>query len=820
MVTFTNRAADEMQQRTRQRILEEQLPTEVLTAFNRAFFGTIHSFCMKLLSNYGHYLGLPTPLELISDDDDLWQEFVQQQTQLGGSLSAENRAALFRLAQARDIMELGRRAGSALLRPGGIGACPKVDFSEVYAALEKGSARDNIINSKAELGEWEERFNSDWNFLRWPICSTSAKDFSGRWREAFAPLRKWVTDAALCIAADVQRDYRDFRLERGVVTYGDQIALADELLQHESAARRIREQNFHVILDEAQDTDPAQFSVLLEAARPVDASERWIETKADPPQPGHFCMVGDFQQSIYGDRADLRNYRRVHNTLIESRAAEELKFSVTFRLDQENVDAVNRVFSGILNDTAGQVPFVELRARPNVLRGQVMRVVLEADLLPPNEKLKDYEKAKIEAETLARWIKHTGPARLRADSWSDVAILCPRKAWLRLMASALRKIDVPVAVQSESALKGDSPAYAWLTALCAIMVDPLNGYEIVGVLREIFGISDHDLALFSERDGRRFRLDSRLAAVGVVSSRLRELAETRERIVAMPLFDAIVAIVTETKLRERLASLPPEEYGDVASELDALLASAAGAEASGSTFADFAQKLRSDFESPREARLSAVEGIQLITAQKAKGSEWQAVILPFLGRDIRSPAPRYPSLLKRPDTGELLVALSKEDPSEELKEARRIAEAQEMERLLYVATTRARHSLVLVLDRDLFLDSKGNLSKRAQLKLLRAENGGANGDFFASLPTEALACPLTVIPANAGVNGAARTSTSQLPRLTSTTRKQALSRARDFVHKFNPSAYDEAVVQATDTEIGQTLSAPFVRSRAETPATL
>ncbi|HEX8281261.1 MAG TPA: UvrD-helicase domain-containing protein, partial [Chthoniobacterales bacterium] len=31
VVTFTNRAADEMQQRTRQRILEEQLPTEVLT---------------------------------------------------------------------------------------------------------------------------------------------------------------------------------------------------------------------------------------------------------------------------------------------------------------------------------------------------------------------------------------------------------------------------------------------------------------------------------------------------------------------------------------------------------------------------------------------------------------------------------------------------------------------------------------------------------------------------------------------------------------------------------------------------------------------
>ena len=38
VVTYTNRAADEMQQRTRQRILEAGLPLEVIEAFNRAFF--------------------------------------------------------------------------------------------------------------------------------------------------------------------------------------------------------------------------------------------------------------------------------------------------------------------------------------------------------------------------------------------------------------------------------------------------------------------------------------------------------------------------------------------------------------------------------------------------------------------------------------------------------------------------------------------------------------------------------------------------------------------------------------------------------------
>ena len=66
VVTYTNRAADEMQQRARQQILEDPKLSknpEVVDAFNRAFFGTIHSFCLKLLATHGHHLGLPQNLD-------------------------------------------------------------------------------------------------------------------------------------------------------------------------------------------------------------------------------------------------------------------------------------------------------------------------------------------------------------------------------------------------------------------------------------------------------------------------------------------------------------------------------------------------------------------------------------------------------------------------------------------------------------------------------------------------------------------------------------------------------------------------------------
>jgi ATP-dependent exoDNAse (exonuclease V) beta subunit len=274
-------------------------------------------------------------------------------------------------------------------------------------------------------------------------------------------------------------------------------------------------------------------------------------------------------------------------------------------------------------------------------------------------------------------------------------------------------------------------------------------------------------------------------------------------------------LVRDTQLRERLASLPSEDFDDLPRELDALLARAADAEAQGATLNDFAENLRADFETPRDARLSSENGIQLITGQKAKGSEWQAVILPFLGRDIRSPSPRYPSLIKTPGSGEILVALSKEDPSDDLKKARTLAEQQEMQRLLYVATTRARHTLVLALDRELFLDKKGALSTRAQLTLLGNEKNPAQFDKLKEKPE---ACSLTLAASLEDQSRADDLISAPAP-IDPKNLQRARRRAGEFVHKFNPSAYDPEVT--LDGENGEVATrVALIRSAPDTPATL
>ena len=135
--------------------------------------------------------------------------------------------------------------------------------------------------------------------------------------------------------------------------------------------------------------------------------------------------MGDFQQSIYREPADLVRYRELHDLLVEDRVAEELRFSVTFRLDQAQLDFVNSTFPEILNNCDGQVEFVRLRGRPDTLPGQVVRLDFgtEVDLTTP-----ELERAAQEARELAEWLCDMGLEKLRAESWREVAILSPRKA--------------------------------------------------------------------------------------------------------------------------------------------------------------------------------------------------------------------------------------------------------------------------------------------------------------------------------------------------------------------------------------------------------
>jgi ATP-dependent exoDNAse (exonuclease V) beta subunit len=138
--------------------------------------------------------------------------------------------------------------------------------------------------------------------------------------------------------------------------------------------------------------------------------------------------------------------------------------------------------------------------------------------------------------------------------------------------------------------------------------------------------------------------------------------------------------------------------------------------------------------------------------------------------------------------GELIIAFRKEDKSKDLKDAIDRAQQQELERLLYVATTRARHTLVVVLDQEIFSSNEGKLPKTAQLRRLIRDKDSYSGEFDRHSSTID-----EVLESSPTVRQAPQKNGAEIEPLSSRELKRAAKRASEFVRKITPSALNSDV---------------------------
>jgi len=324
------------------------------------------------------------------------------------------------------------------------------------------------------------------------------------------------------------------------------------------------------------------------------------------------------------------------------------------------------------------------------------------------------------------------------------------------------------------------------------MTDPRASYETVGVLREVFGISDDALARFAQGNGARFQIAEGTPGRGLVPETLNLLTRIYSAIGRRPLFAAVHEIVRATQLCERLLSLPAGDFDDPASELDALLSASAAAEASGITLAAFAEDLRANFDETREVRPSSEDAIQLMTAHKAKGLEWQVVIVPFLSRQIRTGSSRFPRSIESIEASKPQIAFNRTDLSTDLERELKESDRQKMERVLYVALTRAKHSLVLALDRQLFANARGEIHRDSQIKWLRCDTGDCNEKVFAGISAEARECPATAAHQKKPRSKIEVEKILKAPEFPPVLLEKPRKQAASFVHTLNPSSFGAA----------------------------
>ncbi|SEF84189.1 DNA helicase-2 / ATP-dependent DNA helicase PcrA [Actinacidiphila yanglinensis] len=466
----------------------------------------------------------------------------------------------------------------------------------------------------------------------------------------------WVKDVAQTTAArrdlaELAAAYRQEKAGRDLLDFGDQIALSAELAQGRPEVGAIlRDQYRVVLLDEYQDTSVAQ---------------RLLLAGLFGGGSGHaVTAVGDPCQAIYGWRgasvANLDDFPR-HFPHADGRPADRYSLSE------------NRRSGGRLLDLANTLA-VELRARhegvealrpaPGAERDGVVRCAL----LPTQQEETDWL-----ADSVAHLVRTGTPP-------GEIAVLCRTATHFAGIHAALVARDVPVEVVGLSGLL-HLPEVADLVATCEVLHDPTANAALVRLLTgPRWRIGPRDLALLGRRarqlvrhgpgaGGEDSEDTDRLAAAveGVDPAEVLSLtdaletfldaepgdelpfsaearvrfarmaAEIRElrRSLADPLMDVLHRVLAVTGLEVELAASPHALAARRQETLHAFLDVAASfaaldGEATLLAFLGFLHTA-AEYEKGLDSSLPGGEDtVKVLTAHKAKGLEWDVVVVPGL----------------------------------------------------------------------------------------------------------------------------------------------------------------------------------------------
>ncbi len=477
----------------------------------------------------------------------------------------------------------------------------------------------------------------------------------------------------------------------------------------------------HVLVDEFQDTSFAQYELLEKLTR------GW-----SPDDGRSLFVVGDPMQSIYRFReAEVGLFLRARHAGVGNVALAPLTLRVNFRSTPGVVAWVNHTFSQLMppveNITSGVVPYADSIAFAGGAEDAIEAVRLHWNVLcktdAPDADLPDGESE--EAAQVINIIRQTRDENADAT----IAILIRNRGHLRAIVPALKAANIAFHAVDIDPLK-DLPVVQDLLALTRALLHPADRIAWLAVLRAPWcGLALHDLAALT---GGLMPVN---AALHVDARTIWEMASDPARVAALSndgqrrlgkwqaVLQAALAIRRQVPLRDAVEQcwlslggpaclLAEDELADAMTFLD-LLEAEARTQSGGAQIVDLAAL------SARMERLFSGGGmatektpVQIMTIHKAKGLEFDTVIVPGLHRAPRKDDKKLLVWAEQPDMDsgerELLLAPIRETGSDSdddteadaiyqyIRDLNADKQRHENVRLMYVAATRAVRRLHLL----------------------------------------------------------------------------------------------------------------------------
>lgn len=549
------------------------------------------------------------------------------------------------------------------------------------------------------------------------------------------------TSALLVLGEALLGRYQRLKDARGVLDFDDLILAASSLLSGGAGADACAWVLFkldggldHVLIDEAQDTNPEQWAVVS-----AIAEEFFAGLGARDDRMRTLFVVGDDKQSIFSfqraDPAEFARMRRHFDAKVNAaqRTWRVVDLQTSFRSVGAVLSAVDKVFaSGLARDgVAG--PDVEVRhlahRRGNAGRVEIWPLVSPQDAVDPDPwslplKPEQADKpvarlARTMADQIARWLADGEMlvSRNRPLRPGDIMVLVrSRDQFVGHLVRALKDRDVPVAGVDRMVLT-EQLAVMDLMALARFLVLPEDDLNLAILLKSpLVGLSEEQL--FQVAHGRPGRLWAALtekakedAGLAAAWDYLRAILNDTDYRAPYELFAGVLsrpcpADPAGSGRRAILSRLGAEAQDPLEEFLTACLLFEREHVASLQGFLHWLEA--SEAEIKRELDTGGGDGpgqVRIMTVHGSKGLQAPIVFLPDTMREPdKSPKilwPEKPLAGEVPaDPGPPLPLYAPRRGMEDATAGARRAVAnrrrdQEYRRLLYVALTRAEDRLIV-----------------------------------------------------------------------------------------------------------------------------
>lgn len=525
----------------------------------------------------------------------------------------------------------------------------------------------------------------------------------------------------------VREAFRREKERAGVLDFDDLLTALRDAIAGEPAIRRaLRARYRHALVDEFQDTDEVQWEIFRRLFLDRD------EGDVSHASPSTLIVIGDAKQAIYGFRsADVHTYEDACRAL-EAAGAQRIVLDASFRSSPAMLAAQDRILRADAQDStlargfagyerrlvAGRAARSALDARGDAAPAVVVQhllglVPLRAGLV--RRALADAIarecRALVEGGALRLVDAREGGEAQRSLRYSDVFVLTRTGREGLEVADALGRAHVPHAFFKQSGLFASREAREVLDVLRAIAAPEDRSARTRALIGPFLGVPFGELAAAHALDAnhplaRRLARWAELAAEGRLAALFAALVEgsgplasglTRR---ALYLHEGERVLVNHRHVLDLLLARSSERrlsLGELVVELEARIARSA----SGEEDDEDVQKL----ESEREA-------VQILTMHKSKGLEAEVVFLfggfgaaprralePRVAHE-RPTDPRLPSTRIAYALDPTLLATSRVRAGDDgelvpLADALEREAQLELERLYYVAMTRAKRRLYL-----------------------------------------------------------------------------------------------------------------------------